>query len=182
MGALSRRARSSVGPEEDRAPRTRPQQLLLAPLRGHLVNAAPLRLRTGAVTVLLGPADLRRQVLADLDEATTRCAAGHAAARVHRLAPGADEPAESRVRTLQELANDGCALLLADGPTAGLTGADRRCVLVALRRLSRTGTAVLTDDVDPVAALAVADAGLRVAADGALTSDDLTGPLAQRAE
>ena len=138
---------------------------------------APLRLRTGAVTVLLGPVDARRQVLADLDEATARCAEGHAAAGVHRLAPGADESAEARVRTLEHLAARGCTLLLADGPTAGLTGSERRCVLAALRDLSRTGTAVLADDVDPVAALAVADAGLRVAADGALAVDDLAGPL-----
>ena len=141
----------------------------------------PLRLRTGAVTVLLGPVDARRQVLADLDEATARCAAGHRASGVHRLRPSADEPADTRVRTLEHLAASGCTLLLADGPTAGLTGADRRCVLAALRDLSRTGTAVLTDDVDPVAALAVADAGLRVAADGALVVDDLAGPLGSAA-
>jgi hypothetical protein len=142
------------------------------------VTPAPLRLRTGAVTVLLGPADVRRQVLADLDDATARCPSGHPTAGVRRLAPGADEPASSRVRALEDLASTGCALLLADGPTAGLSGPDRRCVLAALRDLSRTGTAVLADDVDPVAALAYADAGLRVGAGGALVSDDLLGPLA----
>ena len=137
-----------------------------------------LRLRTGAVTVLLGPVELRRQVLSELDEATARCALGHLASGVHRLAPDDDEPVASRVQLLERLAAAGCPLLLADRPTAGLSGRDRRCVLVALRALSRTGTAVLTDDVDPVAALAVADAGLRVTPDGALVSDELTGPAA----
>ena len=131
--------------------------------------------------MLLGPAAVRRRVLADLDEATARCGEGHAARGVVRLSPDVTEPAASRVRALQCLADAGCTLLLADGPTAGLTGADRRCVLAALRDLSRTGTAVLADDVDPVAALAVADAGLRVAADGALVVDDLAGPLGSAA-
>lgn len=141
------------------------------------MTAGALRLRTGAVTVLLGPEALRRQVLAELDEATARCAAGHLAPGVHRLAPADDEPAAARVQALERLAATGCPLLLADRPTAGLSGSDRRCVLAALRTLARTGTAVLTDDVDPVAALAVADAGLRVFPDGALVSDELTGPV-----
>ncbi len=146
------------------------------------VTPAPLRLRTGAVTVLLGPPAVRRRVLADLDEASARCAGGHRSPGVHRLAPPADEPAAGRVRRLEDLAGAGCTLLLAEAPTAGLSGGDRRRVLGALRSLSRTGTAVLADDVDPVAALAVADAALRVGADGTLVGDDLTGPLGQRAE
>jgi hypothetical protein len=55
----------------------------------------------------------------------------------------------------------------------GLDDAGRRTVLQALRSVARTGTAVLVDDVDPVAALAVADGALRVGADGSIGADDL---------
>jgi hypothetical protein len=136
-------------------------------------TAAPLRLRTAAVTVLLGDRPARSEVLGALDESTARCGGGHrSAARRWRCSPSTT--AEERVRELAELV-DGCALLLVEGATAGLEPAGRRRVVDALRAASRTGTAVLVDDPDPIAVLAVADAALRVAPDGALTQDDLDG-------
>ena len=81
-------------------------------------------------------------------------------------------PALQRVRDVA--ARDGLAVLLADRPTAGLDDDGRRTVLHALRSAARAGTAVLVDDVDPVAALAVADSALRVDADGSVGVDDLT--------
>lgn len=135
-------------------------------------TSAPLRLRTAAVTVLLGPADARREVLDALDPSSARCGAGHGAP-ARRLVCRPGQPSDERVRALAELADDGCALVLADGLASGLDAPGRRCVLDALRALSRTGVAVLVDDDDPVAVLAVADAALRVGADGSLQADDL---------
>ena len=48
-----------------------------------------LRLPVGDVTVLLGPAAARRRVMAALDDDSGRCASGHSAVRVHRLAAAA---------------------------------------------------------------------------------------------
>ena len=138
-------------------------------------TSPPLRLRTSSVTVLLGHADARRRVLDTLDEGSARCDSGHGVT-TRRLVCGAAQPADERVRALAELVDDGCALLLADGPATGLEGPARRCVLDALRAFSRTGVAVLVDDDDPVAVLSVADAALRVLDDGSLQADDLQGP------
>lgn len=136
-----------------------------------MTTRAPLRLRTGALTVLLGDVTARRTLLADLDEQTARCRSGHGLPGVERLGFDADVPAQERAEAV--LAREGLAVLLADRPTAGLDDRGRRTVLQALRSIARTGTAVLLDDVDPVAALAVADSALRVGADGRLDADDL---------
>ena len=132
---------------------------------------APLRLRTGAVTVLLGDDRARSALLADLDEQTARCHGGHGLPGVVRLRFDAALPADQRAQEVT--ARDGLAVLLADEPTAGLDDAGRRTVLQALRSVARGGAAVLVDDVDPVAALAVADSALRVGADGSVGADDL---------
>ena len=137
-----------------------------------MTTRAPLRLRTGAVTVLLGDDAARRTLLADLDEDTARCRGGHGLPGVLRLRFDHAVPAPERARTL--IAREGLAVLLADRPTAGLDEVGRRTVLQALRSVARAGTAVLVDDVDPVAALAVADSAVRVDADGSLGADELS--------
>lgn len=135
--------------------------------------SAGLQLRSGALTVLLGPAEARRAVLADLDDGSARCGSGHAVPQVARLAPAPYAPASDRVLDLQLLALRGCALLLADGLTTGLGAQDRRTVLAALAALQATGTAVLADEPDPLALLAVADSALRVQPDGRLRIEAL---------
>ena len=136
-----------------------------------MTTRAPLRLRTGAMTVLLGDDAARRTLLADLDEDTARCRDGHRLPGVVRLRFDASVPAPERAQAVAT--REGLAVLLADRPTAGLDAAGRRTVLQALRTVARAGTAVLVDDVDPVAALAVADSALRVGADGSLSADEL---------
>ena len=136
-----------------------------------MTTRAPLRLRTGAVTVLLGDADARRTLLADLDEQTARCHGGHGLPGVVRLRFDHGVPAHERAHAVAT--TEGLTVLLADRPTSGLDEAGRRTVLQALRSVARAGTAVLVDDVDPVAALAVADSALRVGADGSVGADDL---------
>ena len=136
-----------------------------------MTTRAPLRLRTGALTVLLGDDAARRTLLADLDEQTARCRSGHGLPGVERL--GFDHAAPAQERAEAVVAREGLAVLLADRPTAGLDDSGRRTVLQALRSVARAGTAVLVDDVDPVAALAVADGALRVGADGSVDADDL---------
>jgi hypothetical protein len=136
-----------------------------------MTTRAPLRLRTGAVTVLLGDDTARRAVLADLDEGTARCHGGHGLPGVARLGFDHAVPASDRARSVAD--RSGLAVLLADRPTAGLDAAGRRIVLRALQEAARSGTAVLLDDVDPVAALAVADSAVRVGADGSVRADDL---------
>jgi hypothetical protein len=137
-----------------------------------MTTRAPLRLHTGAVTVLLGDDAARRSLLAELDEDSARCRDGHGLAAVSRLRLADGMPAAERVQLVE--AQQGLAVLLADRPTLGLDDAGRRTVLQALRSVAGAGTAVLVDDVDPVAALAVADAALRVAADGSIGADDLS--------
>lgn len=132
-----------------------------------------LQLRSGALTVLLGPAPARRAVLADLDDSTARCGSGHGVRTVARLAPAPWEPAADRVLELELLALRGCALLLAEGLVAGLSAKDRAAVLAALRALQATGTAVLADEPDPLVLLATADSALRVTAAGRLVADPL---------
>ena len=136
-----------------------------------MTTRAPLRLRTGAVTVLLGDDAARQRVLADLDEQTARCHGGHGLPGVDRLRFDRAVPAHERARAVA--ARQGLAVLLADRPTQGLDDSGRRTVLQALRSVARAGTAVLVDDLDPVAALAVADSALRVGADGSIGADDL---------
>ncbi len=136
-----------------------------------MTTRAPLRLRTGAMTVLLGDDAARRSLLAELDEDSARCQKGHGLSAVSRLTLDHALPAPERASVVA--AHEGIAVLLADRPTVGLDDAGRRTVLQALRSVARTGTAVLVDDVDPVAALAVADGALRVGADGSLGAADL---------
>ncbi len=64
-------------------------------------------------------------------------------------------------------------MVLVNRLTDGLDAADRRTVLAALRVLAAAGPAVLVDDADPVAALAVADGALRAGADGSVQVDAL---------
>jgi ABC-type hemin transport system ATPase subunit len=123
------------------------------------------------VTVLLGDDAARQTLLADLDEDTARCRGGHGLPGVERLRFERTVPASERARAVA--AREGLAVLLADRPTVGLDEPGRRTVLHALREVARAGAAVLVDDVDPVAALAVADSALRVGADGSLGADDL---------
>ena len=142
-----------------------------------MTTRSPLRLRQSSVTVLLGPAGPRRQVLLDLDEASATCASGHPAG-VSRFVPRVHVTAADRVAAIDRLT--GCTLLLAAGPTVGLDAPGRRAVLHALQALARTGAAVLVDDVDPVAALAIADTALRAGGDGTLEVVDLSALVGDR--
>lgn len=125
-----------------------------------------LRLPVGDVTVLLGSALARRRVMAHLDDGSARCGSGHGGVGVRRLQAAPDEDATARLDAVSAAAGEGAPLVLVDRFTDGLSTADRRAVLTAVRALAGTGTAVLVDDVDPVAALAVADDALRVGPDG----------------
>ncbi|MCZ2830942.1 hypothetical protein O2W14_19040 [Modestobacter sp. VKM Ac-2986] len=119
-----------------------------------------LQLPVRSVVVLLGPAARRAAVLAALDPDSARCAGGHAALGVGRVTAGAGDGVPARLRTLAAAA--GQAVVLVDRLTDGLGTSDRRTVLAALATLAAAGHTVLVDDADPVAALAVAQAALRV--------------------
>jgi hypothetical protein len=131
-----------------------------------------LRLPVGDVTVLLGPTVARRRVMNRLDDAGGRCSAGHDAA-VRRLGARAVEPVGERLAALRAVADRRPAVVLVDRLTDGLAAADRRAVLAGLRDVAAAGAAVLVDDVDPVAALAVADGALRVDAAGGVAVAEL---------
>ena len=120
-----------------------------------------LRLPVGDVTVLLGPAAARQRVMAALDDDSGRCASGHAEVRVHRLAAGAQDGVRQRIAAVEAVAQQPATIVLVDRLTDGLASPDRRAVLAALRPVATAGRAVLVDDADPVAALAVADGALR---------------------
>jgi hypothetical protein len=120
-----------------------------------------LRLPVGDVTVLLGPAAARRRVMAMLDEDGGRCASGHGAVRVHRLAASRHDGVQQRIEALAAATQHGVTIVLVDRFTDGLAASDRRALLAALRPVATAGRAVLVDDADPVAALAVADGALR---------------------
>ena len=94
----------------------------------------PLRLRTGAVTVLLGDAAARQRLLTDLDEQTARCHGGHDLPGVVRLRFDLAVPAQERARAVAD--REGLTVLLADRPTSGLDDAGRRSVLQALRTVA----------------------------------------------
>jgi ABC-type transporter Mla maintaining outer membrane lipid asymmetry ATPase subunit MlaF len=68
------------------------------------------------------------------------------------------------------------SIVLVDRLTDGLAAVDRRALLAELRELAAGGCAVLVDDVDPVAVLAVAGGALRVDAAGGLEPVSLAGP------
>lgn len=126
-----------------------------------------LRLPAGDVTVLLGPTRARRCVMARLDETTGRCASGHERL-VRRLSARLTDELGSRLERLDAARGAGAAIVLVDRFTDGLSAPERREVLAGLRALAMAGPAVLVDDVDPVAALAVADTALRADPTGGL--------------
>jgi hypothetical protein len=128
-----------------------------------------LRLPLGQVTVLMGAERTRRHVMAALDEGTGRCAGGHGAVAVARLSAARDEGVAPRLASVAEARDGGAAIVLVDRLTDGLSAADRRAVLRALRGVAGPGRAVLVDDADPVAALSFADGALRSGADGGLS-------------
>ncbi|MCO1659535.1 hypothetical protein [Pseudonocardia humida] len=127
-----------------------------------------LRLAVGEVTVLLGPAPARRDVMARLDDGTGRASEGGGAVRVVRLAAHRRTELERRIAAVRAACSAGASIVLVDRLTDGLDADGRRAVLVELRRMAGGGAAVLVDDADPVAALAVADGAVRTDADGGL--------------
>lgn len=126
-----------------------------------------LRLPMGYITVLLGPSVGRRRAMSRLDESTGRCG-DHPSEVVHLRTRRAD-PVPARLAALDS--TGAAAVVLVDRMTDGLGATDRRTVLVGLRAVAARGTAVLVDDLDPVAALAVADATLRCDVDGDVTEE-----------
>ncbi|MCM3849590.1 hypothetical protein ND486_25680 [Pseudonocardia sp. DR1-2] len=131
-----------------------------------------LRLPTGSITVLLGPSVQRRRMMNRLDDASGRCADGHDAV-VRRLGARATESAADRLATVDAARRGPTAMVLADRLTDGLDAHDRNTVLSALRAVAADGVAVLVDDIDPVAALAVADGALRVDERGEVRAEEL---------
>jgi hypothetical protein len=122
-------------------------------------------LPTHRVTVVLGPDAARRGLLGRLDAGDTPT--------VLTVTSGRGRSAAERVAALTQAAGRRPALVLVDRLTDGLDATDRRAVLAELRTLAAAGPAVLVDDADPVAALAVADNALRVDLDGSVVADDL---------
>ena len=132
-----------------------------------------LRLPVGHVTVLLVPAGARRLVMAALDDDSGPCAAGHSAVRVQRLAASAEDDVHHRIEAIEAVREARATIVLVDRFTEGLAAPDRRAVLAALRPVATGGRAVLVDDDDPVAALAVADGALRADPAGGLTAESV---------
>jgi hypothetical protein len=138
-------------------------------------GASPgFRLRTGCVTVLLGPDAVRRKLLGQLDGGS-RGPCGRPAG-VLTVTSGQAPTAPERISALVHAAEQRPSLVVVDRVTDGLTAADRRTVLAELRALAAAGPAVLVDDADPVAALAVADGALRAGADGSLRTEEIRTP------
>lgn len=123
------------------------------------------RLAAGRVTAVLGPDAARRGLLGRLDPGAVRGVLTVTSAR--------GRSAAERVAALTQAAGHRPALVLVDRLTDGLDAADRRAVLAELRTLAAAGPAVLVDDADPVAALAVADGALRAGLDGSVAAEDL---------
>jgi hypothetical protein len=126
------------------------------------------RIAPRTVTALLGPDAVRRGLLGRLDPGGT--------SNVLTVTSARSRSATERLAALDEAAGRGPALVLVNRLTDGLDAADRRAVLAALRTLAAAGPAVLVDDDDPVAALAVADGALRAGPDGSVVVDDLAAP------
>jgi hypothetical protein len=116
-----------------------------------------LRLPTGEVTVLLGEQIVRRRLMAMLDDSSAT--ASGAPARARRVTGDASAGVAERRRRLEDAGD--AAIVLVDRITVGLDAAGRRAVLGALEGVAARGAAVLVDDDDSVAALAVADGTLR---------------------
>ncbi len=131
-----------------------------------------LRLPLAGVTVLLGASAARRAVMGALDESTGRCATGHAGVQSLRVTVAPEETVAGRLAAVDDAARSQATIVLVDRITDGLTAADRRAVLARVRASAARGRAILVDDGDPVAALAVADWTLR--ADAEVESDHLT--------
>jgi hypothetical protein len=129
------------------------------------------RLAAGRVTALLGPDTARRGLLGRLDPGPAR--------GVLTVTSGRSRSADERLAALRQAAEHRPAMVLVDRLTNGLDAADRRTVLAALRTLAAAGPAVLVDDVDPVAALAVADGALRAEPDGSVLVADLAAPTSR---
>ena len=139
------------------------------------VTAEPsqgLRLPSGHVTVLLGPACARHAVIDALDAATARRPGGPACG-VATVTSSPARSADDRVAALRQAGAHRPAIVLVARLTDGLDPVGRRTVLTELRALAAGGAAVLVDDADPVAALAVADGALRAGADGSLRPESL---------
>lgn len=134
------------------------------------VPSSGFRLATGQVTVVLGADAARRDLLGRLDPGDAQGVLTVTSAR--------GRSAAERVAALTQAARHRPAMVLVDRLTDGLDAAGRRTVLDALRALAAAGPAVLVDDADPVAALAVADGALRAGADGSVWMDDLSGQRA----
>jgi hypothetical protein len=139
------------------------------------VEAAPspgFRLAGGQVTALVGPDAARSGLLHRLDPG--------GAQRVLTVTSARTRSAEERITALRQAAEHRPVLVLVDRLTDGLGAADRRAVLAELRPLAAGGAAVMVDDADPVAALAVADCALRAGLDGSIAMDELAAPPAAR--
>ncbi|MCV2491770.1 hypothetical protein OF117_20700 [Geodermatophilus sp. YIM 151500] len=134
-----------------------------------------LRLPLGDVTVLLGPAVARSRVIEALDDDSGRCASGHGSVAVQRLAAAPHDGVDERLAAVRAAADGRASIVIVDRLTEGLAAADRRVVLTALRPVASAGRAVLVDDDDPVAALAVADSALRADPAGGLTTESVEG-------
>lgn len=132
-----------------------------------------LQLALGDVTVLLGADGARRDVMRALDESTGRCASGGGSVPALRLTAAPTDGVAERLAAVGAAARGTASILLVDRLTAGLRAADRRAVLTAVRGTAAPGRAVLVDDDDPVAALAVADGVLRTDGSGGLTAETL---------
>ena len=131
-----------------------------------------LRLPVGHVIVMLGPTVARRRVMNRLDDSSGRCAGGHDAA-IRRLGARPADPVSDRLAALDAARADRAAIVLVDRLTDGLSAPERHTVLAGLRAVAETGVAVLVDDADPVAALAVADCALRVQPGGEVAVEEL---------
>jgi hypothetical protein len=135
-----------------------------------------LRLPLGNVTVLLGSALARRRVMAQLDDRSGTCAAGHGEVGVSRLTARPADSVSERLDALDEVRRANASIVLVDRFTDGLTPQDRRAVLAGVRAITTAGRAVLVDDIDPVAALAVASGALRVDPAGGLVFEAIGDP------
>ena len=109
-----------------------------------------LRLPTAEVTVLLGEPIVRRRLMAMFDDSSPG---------VRRVTVDPSVGVTERRRRLEEAGD--AAVVLVDRVTEGLDATGRRAVLGALAGVAARGAAVLVDDDDSVAALAVADETLR---------------------
>lgn len=122
-----------------------------------------LRLPTAEVTVVLGEPIVRRRLMAMVDDGSPA---------VRRITVDPTAGVAERRRGLEEAGD--AAVVLVDRVTDGLDATGRRAVLGALAGLAARGVAVLVDDDDSVAALAVAD--------GTLRADPLRGLVVEAAE